>query len=111
MFRLCLALMLAPAAAAAQPLLSLPLTSDATLTSTAYACDDGRRPTVTYVTFGSDALALIDGADGPTVFVNVVSGSGARYVAGRSEWWVKGDQATLSDSPSGDAQVTCTAQN
>ena len=42
------------------------------------------------------------------VFVDVLSGSGARYVAGQFEWFTKGSDATFSDvQHATSAPVTC----
>lgn len=112
MFRTALPiLMLLGAPAAAQPMLSLPLASDANLSSAVYACDDGRQVAVTYVNSGLDALAVITLEDAPQVFVNVIAASGARYVAGTHEWWSKGDQATLTDAMSDADPATCTTSS
>ena len=44
------------------------------------------------------------------IFVNVISASGARYVSGARTWWVKGDDAILTDDMSDAEPVTCAAQ-
>ncbi|QXI62648.1 MULTISPECIES: MliC family protein [Paracoccus] len=106
-----LPLLLALAAPAlAQPMLSLPLAPDATMTSVTHDCDDGRQVAATYVTSGDDALALVTLEDGPRIFVNVIAASGARYVSGALEWWTKGDQVTFIDAMSDADPVTCTAR-
>lgn len=111
MIRPALLLLLAlPGPAQAQPLISLPLAPDATVTAVPHQCEDGRQAAVTYVTSGQDVLALIAFDDDPArIFVNVIAASGARYVAGALEWWVKGDQATLTDAMSDADPVTCRA--
>lgn len=103
--RFCIALLLMAAPATAQPMLSWPLGPDTQITQADHDCADGSRVGVTYLTAGDDALALIQGLEGPSVLVNVVSASGARYVAGLTEWWVKGNEVTLTQ---GDSATTCT---
>lgn len=103
--RFCIALLLMTAPATAQPMLSWPLGPDTRITQAEHDCADGSRVGVTYLTAGDDALALIQGLEGPSVLVNVVSASGARYVAGLTEWWVKGDEVTLTQ---GESATTCT---
>ncbi|NYH99630.1 MliC family protein [Cupriavidus plantarum] len=62
-----------------------------------YQCDGGRRLAVRYLNGDSNQLALMRIDDKPMVFVNVMSGSGARYVGGRYEWWTKGEDGNLRD--------------
>lgn len=79
--------------------LSIPLETGATssITTATYSCAGGEPFTVQYVNAGANALALlpVDGED--RIFVNVVSGSGARYASGQYIWWSKGDTATLEN--------------
>lgn len=97
--------------ASSQPMLSLPLAGDARVLSVSHDCSDGVARQVSYVTSGSDSLAVFGRAEAPTIFVQVVAASGARYVAGTQEWWVKGDQAALRDLTIEDAgPVTCRAR-
>jgi len=89
----------ASAAAAADVTLSIPIgfgTLDSVQSKT-YSCGDGDPFAVQYVNSGANALAVlpIDGED--RIFVNVVSGSGAKYVSGTDVWWTKGDTATLEN--------------
>lgn len=56
---------------------------------------------VTYHNAGQNSLALVPFTDGVRVFVNVISGSGARYVAGDLEWWEKGGEVRLSSVRAG----------
>jgi membrane-bound inhibitor of C-type lysozyme len=62
-----------------------------------YQCDGGKTLSVRY--FNSpDNRAAVFRIEGKTVLaVSTVSGSGARYVGGRYEWWSKGEQGTLRD--------------
>ncbi len=86
-------------AAHADVSLSVPLHTGATstVTTATYSCAGGEPFQVQYVNAGANSLALlpIDGEE--RIFVNVVSGSGARYAAGQYIWWSKGDTATLEN--------------
>lgn len=97
--------------AVAQLSVTLPLNPDAGVESVSYTCEGGDALSfaVRYVNSGADSLAVvpIDGAD--RIFVNVIAASGARYVAGEFEWWVKGDSATLTNQMDDAATRTCTA--
>ncbi|EKE45365.1 hypothetical protein OCGS_0455 [Oceaniovalibus guishaninsula JLT2003] len=103
-------LIAAPAAAMAEATLSIPLTlgPDSQILTSRYSCAGGDPFTVQYVNTDANTLALIpiDGAG--RVFVNVVSGSGSRYVSGSHEWWVKGDDATLTDQLQDGSAQDCT---
>lgn len=79
------------------PSLTQLLGADATLTSTDYTCDKGGPMQVRYINSSHNNLAIVpvDGVE--RIFVNVMSGSGARYVSGQFEWWTKGNSATLRD--------------
>lgn len=62
-----------------------------------YSCADIGEIAVTYVQSGANALALIPIKGETRMFAQVLSASGARYVAGRYEWWSKGNAARFSD--------------
>ncbi|HHL4080887.1 MliC family protein [Burkholderia sola] len=66
---------------------------------TVYQCANHKAPVrVSYWLAGngqSFALVPVDGKQ--MLFVDTVSGSGARYQAGRYTWWTKGKEATLRD--------------
>ncbi|WP_378947049.1 MliC family protein [Paracoccus sp. R86501] len=94
-------------AAHAQMALTLPLPSDATVTATQYQCDGGRDLAVRYVNAGANRLAVIPLEGEELLFANVVAASGARYVSGMWQWWVKGKQATLTRAD--DVDITCQA--
>lgn len=87
----------APLWAEELPSLTQLLGADATLTSTDYTCDKGGPMQVRYINSSNNNLAIVpvDGVE--RIFVNVMSGSGARYVSGQFEWWTKGNSATLRD--------------
>jgi membrane-bound inhibitor of C-type lysozyme len=78
------------------------LSGDVQIVTALYGCGDGVEPiTVKYVNAAPNFFAIVpvDGAD--MVFVNVISASGAKYVAGQYEWWSKGADATLHDVTEG----------
>ena len=92
----------APALAAANVSMGLDLTGDGQVQTVVYGCGEGTEPlSVKYINAAPNFLAIvpIDGQD--LVFVNVISGSGAKYVAGQYEWWNKGSDATLHDVTEG----------
>jgi membrane-bound inhibitor of C-type lysozyme len=57
----------------------------------------GEPLTVEYINAAPTFLALLDAGNGKTIFVNVMSGSGARYASGQYEWWTEGSEATFTD--------------
>ncbi|TPW32723.1 MliC family protein [Pararhizobium mangrovi] len=67
-------------------------------TSAVYACSDGTHRRVHYVRDGADALAIVPVDGARRIFVNVLSGSGARYASGRLIWWTKGRHAELTET-------------
>jgi len=75
-----------------------------------YNCEQAEPLVVEYVNAAPNFLAILPIEGNKLVFVTVLSGSGARYAAGEYEWWTKGDEATLSNLTTPDAEpVTCTA--
>ena len=105
-------LMIGAGAAAADVSLSLGFKLGATdsVTSIKYDCGAGNAFAVSYMNAGPNALALIriDGED--HIFVNVVSGSGSRYVAGAHVWWSKGDTSTLENTLESGDSLQCDVQ-
>jgi len=99
--------LLAAGPAVGQALISLPLAADASVTPQDYACDDGTSIVVLYVNSDPDSLAQVRMRDGTRLFVNVLAGSGARYVSGPYDWCVKGGKATLADATSEGSPLTC----
>ena len=83
----------------AEPVLSipLPLTEESNVIPAEYDCPDSGKVSVSYINAGENSLAIISANDMNRVFVNVISGSGARYVSGQYEWWSKGDKATFTN--------------
>ncbi|WP_289069526.1 MliC family protein [uncultured Aliiroseovarius sp.] len=63
-----------------------------------YSCGEEEQFAVQYVNTNANSLAIVpvDGED--RIFVNVISGSGAKYVSGAHVWWTKGDTATLENT-------------
>lgn len=99
--------------ASAQASLSIQLETDAvnTLISATYSCARGDAFPVQYVEAGPNALAVlpIDGQE--RVFVNVVSGSGMRYVSGQYVWWSKGRTATLENELEEGSSMECVSED
>ena len=62
-----------------------------------YDCGSAGRRKVTYVNAEGNALAILHVDGNRRIFVNVASGSGARYVSGIYVWWTKGREASLYD--------------
>lgn len=85
-------------------------------TQTAYDCGPAGRLAVTYINADPNFLALVPvpKQPQPLVFASVISGSGARYAAGKYIWWTKGNSASLYDTTMGDNAspiLTCNATN
>jgi membrane-bound inhibitor of C-type lysozyme len=90
------------AALGAQAALAMPLTvpqiQTASTQTTRYDCKDGKSVSVQYTNTRnrqSFAALTVDGRK--LLFVNVIAGSGAKYVADQYTWWTKGPQANLYD--------------
>ncbi|MEO6014349.1 MAG: MliC family protein [Devosia sp.] len=90
-----------PALAAVDLGVTLGLSGNAEIKDVVYDCGTEQPLLVQYVYAEPNFLAIIpiDGED--RVFVNVVSASGAKYVAGEYEWWNKGPDATLHNVTEG----------
>ncbi len=108
---LCLAGFSVPASAETMLSVSLNLAENGRVTTVEYSCGDQGSYRVRYINTGDNDLALIpiDGED--RIFVNVVSGSGSRYVSGEYEWWGKGNNATLTDQLEEGSELSCVSQN
>ena len=98
--------------------LTLHLNGAQTLTRTTvkYQCDSqgkgmGLNPgvfSVEYINGGGNSLAIVPVGADTLIFVNVIAGSGARYVAKEFTWWDAAGGATFSsDSLAGKATSTC----
>lgn len=110
---LALATFAATGAAAADVNLSIPLESGTldSVQSETYSCGDENTFPVQYVNTGVNALAILPIEGESRIFVNVVSGSGAKYVSGAYVWWTKGNTATLENELEDGSATDCTAQN
>lgn len=105
-------LALSSSAALADTSLSVGLQlADAQLTASTYACGEAPSIEVRYVLSGAESLALVPVEGEQRIFVQVVSASGARYVSGQYEWWVKGDDGMLTDLIAEDRLMTCEAES
>ncbi len=60
-----------------------------------YRCDADRTLTVRYLNGTDNSAAILRISGNPLLFVNVISASGVRYVAGQYEWLTKGDEGSL----------------
>jgi membrane-bound inhibitor of C-type lysozyme len=84
-----------------QATFAVPLTAPQIQVSTTntirYVCH-GKVLIVRYTnTKNGQSFALLSVADRRLLFVNVLSGSGAKYVADHYTWWTKGPKGNLSD--------------
>lgn len=105
-------LALSSSAALADTSLSVGLQlADAQLTTSTYACGEAPSIEVRYVLSGAESLALVPVEGEQRIFVQVVAASGARYVSGQYEWWVKGDDGVLTDLIAEDTLMTCEAES
>ena len=91
----------APALADASFVTALGVTDDAEVKTVKYDCDHHDPITVRYLNAAPNFLALVPVKEGTLAFVNVISGSGAKYVASKYEWFTKGNSATLHDVTEG----------
>ena len=83
--------------ATAMPL-TVPQIQTATANTLRYACRGGSTLTVQYMnTKNKQSFALLTVDGRKILFVNVLSGSGAKYVADHYTWWTKGPEGTLTD--------------
>lgn len=62
-----------------------------------YRCAGDMRLPVRYLSTNAGSLAYLPVGGKRRIFVNVVSASGARYVADRYVWWSKGGDGFLED--------------
>ena len=65
-----------------------------------YNCGAAGKLAVTYINADPNFIALValPKQPQPLVFTSVISGSGARYAAGKYIWWTKGSSASLYDT-------------
>ena len=99
------ALLASPALADASIITGLAVDGDAEVKAVKYDCEHHDPIVVQYLNAAPNFLAIVpieqESASNRLVFVNVLSGSGAKYVAGKYEWWTKGNDATLHDVTEG----------
>ncbi len=66
-------------------------------THVVYQCHDGEPLDVAYYNQQPNMLAVVKKGQQPAiVMVNVIAGSGAKYVGNAYEWWTKGDNGTFT---------------
>lgn len=98
-------LLAAPAFADVTFSTGLGLSGNAEVKVVKYDCEHHDPIVVQYLNAAPNFLAIVpveqDGASSSLVFANVISGSGAKYAAGKYEWWTKGSDATLHDVTEG----------
>jgi membrane-bound inhibitor of C-type lysozyme len=83
--------------ATAMPL-TVPQIQTATTNTLRYACNGGSTLTVQYMnTKNKQSFALLTVDGRKMLFVNVLAGSGAKYVGDHYTWWTKGPEGTLTD--------------
>lgn len=91
-----------PALAAVDLNVGINLSGDVQIVTTVYGCGEGTEPlTVKYINAAPNFFAIIPIEGQDVVFVNVISASGAKYVAAEYEWWSKGADATLHNVTEG----------
>lgn len=94
---------LPPPASTSSIVITLGIGGDADRKVALYQCEGRDTPMrVEYINAAPNFLALVPLDDGTIVFANVLSGSGARYAAGKWVWWTKGANADLYDITAGD---------
>lgn len=98
-----LAFVAASGVARAAGLLPLPDIRTSHRVTQKYTCATGRILQVTYLNAtNGQSFAVLPVKGQQMLFVNVMSGSGAKYQAGSYTWWTKGPQATLYDAMLGE---------
>jgi len=84
------------------------MSGDAEVRSVVYECEGVEPFAVKYLNSNPNFLAIVPVGGADLIFVNVLSGSGARYVAGSFEWSTSGSDASFSDLQHPDsAPVAC----
>lgn len=92
-----LCLLAANHSATAMPL-TVPQIQTATTNTLRYQCRGGSTLTVQYMnTKNKQSFALLTVDGRKMLFVNVLAGSGAKYVGDHYTWWTKGPEGTLTD--------------
>ncbi|KWR92092.1 MliC family protein [Cupriavidus sp. IDO] len=67
-----------------------------------YQCEGDMTLAVRYFNSPDNQIAIFRLEGKSVLAVNVISGSGARYVGGRYEWWTKGEDGTLRELMKGE---------
>ncbi len=93
--------MAAPAFADISVGLGLNIPGDAEIKTVKYDCEHSDPIVVQYINADPNFLALVPIEGKIMIFVNTISGSGAKYEAGQYIWWNKGTDVTLSDITEG----------
>lgn len=110
MLPLAAAAMMGSTDVSAQVILSL--SGDFQKTTHTYQCEGIENPfSVEFINAEPNFLAIVPVGDRKMVFVNVISASGAKYVAGQFEFWTRGAEATLSDLQAEPQSVQCNEIN
>jgi membrane-bound inhibitor of C-type lysozyme len=82
--------------------LTVPQIQSDTTQAVRYVCTGGSRLSVVYMNAkNGQSFAALAVEGKRLLFVNVISGSGARYVASHYTWWTKGPEGTLTDDMKG----------
>ena len=76
-----------------------------------YQCEGLEPFAVDFINASPNFIALVPIGPQRLVFVNVMSASGAKYVAGQFEFWTKGSEATLTDLEADPQSVSCSEVN
>lgn len=91
-----------PALAAVDLNVGINLSGDVQIVTAVYGCGEGTEPlTVKYINAKPNFLAIVPIEGEDVVLVNVISASGAKYVAGVWEWWNKGTEVSLHNITEG----------
>jgi membrane-bound inhibitor of C-type lysozyme len=78
--------------------LTVPQLQVATTNAIRYVCRGGKALNVEYMnTKNKQSFALLTVDSRKMLFVNVLAGSGAKYVADHYTWWTKGPEGSLTD--------------
>lgn len=99
------------AAMASTVTLELPGDAPVERAAISYKCGD-QTVKADYINTAGNSLAVLTLGGETVVFVNVLSGSGARYAGQQYVWWTKGDNADLYDLTKGEdapAVLSCAA--
>jgi membrane-bound inhibitor of C-type lysozyme len=92
----------APALSAVDLNVGINLSGDVQIVTAIYGCGEGTEPlTVKYINAAPNFFAIVPIEGNDLIFVNVISGSGAKYVSGQYEWWNKGADVSLHDVTEG----------